>query len=127
MAEGSVSATSSRTTVTTAVLQGDTNSSSTNVCTVAYSNSSDCDTSDSICSAAADGTKTLFSARLAGIRPHIPTLETLRHSPPPHSSPRLLSTIPQPTTEQCFSSRAVNISFSELSYTVKTGIKRGTF
>lgn len=124
MAERNASVTSSRTTVnTTTVVLDDTNSSLTNVCTVAYSNSSDCDTSDSICSAAADTTKTLFSARTTGRRPHIPKLETLRHSPP-HSSPTLVSTISQPTTEQCTSSRAVNISFSELSYSVKTGIKR---
>jgi hypothetical protein len=120
------SASSSRTRVTTAVVLGDTSSSSTNVCTVAYSNSSDCYTSDTICNVAADSTTTLFSARLAARRPHIPKLETLRHSSP-HSSPTLVSTVPQSTTEQFASSRAVNISFNELSYTVKTGIKRGTF
>lgn len=126
MAEGN-SASTSRATVTTAVVLGETSSSSTNarVCAVAYSNSSDCDTSDSICSVAADSTTTLFSARLAARRPHIPKLDTLRQ-PPPHSSPTLVSTVPQPTTEQC-ASRAVSISFSELSYSVKTGIKRGTF
>jgi hypothetical protein len=126
MAEGKASVIPSRTRVTTAVVLGDTSSSSTNICTVGYSNASDCDTSDSICSVDSDSTTTLFSARLAARRPHIPKLETLRHSPP-HSSPTLGSTIPQPTTEQCASSRAVNISFSELSYSVKTGIKRGTF
>jgi hypothetical protein len=126
MADGKASVASSRTSVTTAVVLGDTNSSSTNVCTVAYSNSSDCDTSDNICSVATDSATTLFSARLAARRPHIPKLETLRHSPP-HSSPTLISTIPQPTTEQCASSRPVSISFNELSYTVKTGIKRGRF
>ncbi|XP_023702626.1 ATP-binding cassette sub-family G member 4 isoform X2 [Cryptotermes secundus] len=122
MAEGNASASCSRTTVTTAVVLGNTNSSSTHVSAVVHSNSSDCDTSDSICSVAAEST-TLFSAILAARRPHIPKLETLRHSPP-QCSPTLISTVPQPTTEQCDSSRTLSISFSELSYSVKTGIKR---
>jgi hypothetical protein len=123
MAEGPASVTSSRPSVT-----GGTNSSSRNVCTVAYSDSSGCDTfiSDSSGSVAADSATTLFSARLAARRPQIPKLEPLRHSPP-LSSPTLVSAIPQSSTEQCASSRAVNISFSELSYSVKTGIKRGRF
>lgn len=123
MAEGTASVSSPLTRVTTGTVLGDTDSSSTNVCTVAHSNSSDC---GSIRSVAAESTTTLLSARLAARRLHIPKLETLRHSPP-HSSPTLVSTIPQPTNEQCTSSRAVTISFSELSYSVKTGIKRGTF
>ncbi|PSN40867.1 hypothetical protein C0J52_20556 [Blattella germanica] len=53
-----------------------------------------------------------LSSRLAAKRPAALNLEPLKHSPPNTATPVVTS-------------RAVNLSFSDLSYSVKTGIKRG--
>jgi hypothetical protein len=127
MAEDTASATASPLRAPTAMVLGSANSQSTSVCTVVCSNSSDCDTSVSDCvsSVSADSKTTLFNARLTARRPKSLKLETVTHS---HSlsSPTSVSSIPVPSTQQYATSKTVNLSFSELSYSVKTGIKRGT-
>jgi hypothetical protein len=130
MAEGPSAVTSSlpKATTATAMLRGRTDSPLRSVDAVTYSNSSDCDTfvSDSVDSVSADSETTLFSTKFPSIRPTILKLENFRRSPQ-FSSITSEPTVPQPSTEQYAVSRTHNLSFSELSYSVKTGIKRGTF
>jgi hypothetical protein len=112
------------------MLSGSTNRPPTNVgpCAVACSLYSDCDTfvSDSVHSVSADGETTLINTRLAAKRLATLKLENFRYSPR-LSSLTTGSTNPQSSTEQYVASRTLNLSFSELSYSVKTGIKRGRF
>lgn len=114
--------------VTSAILRSSTNTPPTSVgpYNIACSISSDCDNfiSDSVESVSADSETILFNTRLAAKRPATLKLENCRH--PPHLSPiTTVSTSPQPSIEQYAASRTLNLSFSELSYSVKTGIRRG--
>jgi len=122
MAEDTVTSSSSRETTHL----GSTKSPSTNVRAVLCSSSSECDNVASDTSAASVGveSKTTVNTKFAARRPPPLKLETFTHSPPLTSS--TLVTTPQPSTEH-FTTRPIHISFSEISYYVKTGIKRGKF
>jgi len=123
MAEDTVTSSSSRETT----LLDSTNCPSTNVRTVLRSSSSECDYLASDTSAASVGvdSKTTVNTKFAARRPPPLKLETFTHSPPLSSS--TLVTAPQPSTENFTETRPIHISFSEISYYVKTGIKRGKF
>lgn len=124
MAEDTVISSSSRETT----LLGSTNSPSTNVPAVLCSSSSECDHFASDTSAASVGvdSKATVNTKLAVRRPPPLTLETSTHSSPLTSS-TVVTTAPQPSTERFTATRHIHINFSDISYYVKTGIKRGKF
>ena len=123
MAEDTVTSSSSRETT----FLGSTDNTSTKVRAVLCSSSRECDNFASDTSAASVGidSKTTVNTKLAARRPAPLKLETPTHSPP-HPSATLVTT-PQPSTEHFTPTRPVHICFSDISYYVKTGIKRGTF
>lgn len=119
MAEDTVTSSSSR----EANLLGSTNSPSANVRAELCSSASECENFTSDSSTGVDS-KTTVNTKLSARKPPPLKLETLVHSRPLSSS-TLITT--QSTTEQRAATRAIHICFSEISYYVKTGIKRGTF
>jgi len=123
MAEDTVTSSSSRETT----LLDSTDCPSTKVRAVLCSSSSECDNLASDTSAASVGvdSKTTVNTKFAARRPPPLKLETFTHSPP-LTSPTLV-TPTQPSTEHFTATRPIHISFSDISYYVKTGIKRGRF